>query len=91
MSEFPATLTEMETMLKRVEEQARAGVKLMAWHIDPSLLLPKHQQGLLTGMQRFAPHGQRRQQAETWAKENRIEYWRTRSRDWRFFTRSSLT
>ena len=99
MPEFSAKLTEMDTLLKKVEEKARAGVtkeeafafaleleqselntiyrdlvlmgraavKLMARHVDESLSLPKHQEGLVEGMRRFIPHSPTRQQAELWA------------------------
>jgi rubrerythrin len=104
MPEFPAKLTEMDALLKRVEEKARIGVtkdeaftlaleleqselntiyrdlvlmgraavKLMARHVDQSLSLPKHQQDLLEGLKRFVPSDAVRQQAETWAKANRV-------------------
>jgi hypothetical protein len=104
MPEFPAKLTEMDALLKRVEEKARIGVsedeafalaleleqselntiyrdlvlmgraavKLMARHVDQSLSLPKHQQDLLTGIKRFAPSAAIQQQAEAWAKTNRV-------------------
>lgn len=104
MPEFPAKLTEMEALLKRVEEQAklgvtkegafamaleleqselntiyrdlvlmgRAAVKLMARHMDESLSLPKHQQGLVEGMKRFVPAGPIRQQAEAWASQHHM-------------------
>jgi hypothetical protein len=102
MPEFPAKLTEMDALLKRVEEKAklgvtkdeafalalemeqselniiyrdlvlmgRAAVKLMARHMDESLSLPKHQQGLVEGMRRFVPTSAARQQAEAWAGQN---------------------
>src|SRR5262249_40908921 len=104
MPEFPAKLTEMDTMLKKVEEKARTGVtkeeafalaleleqselntiyrdlvlmgraavKLMARHIDESLSLPKHQQGLVEGMRRFIPNSPTRQQAELWAGQHHM-------------------
>src|SRR5215471_761684 len=104
MPEFPAKLTEMDTMLKRVEEKARTGVtkeeafalaleleqselntiyrdlvlmgraavKLMARHVDQSLSLPKHQQGLVEGMRRFVPAETVRQQAEAWAAQHHM-------------------
>lgn len=104
MPEFSAKLAEMDALLTRIEEKARArvskdeaftlaieleqselntiyrdlvlmgraAVKLMARHMDQSLSLPKHQQDLLTGIQRFTLNEQLRRQAETWAKENRI-------------------
>jgi rubrerythrin len=102
MPEFPAKLTEMDALLKPVEEKAklgvtkdeafalafemeqselntiyrdlvlmgRAAVKLMARHMDESLSLPKHQQGLVEGMRRFVPTSAARQQAEAWAGQN---------------------
>jgi len=47
----------------------RAAVKLMARHMDESLSLPKHQQGLVEGVQRFLPQGEVRQRAEAWARQ----------------------
>jgi hypothetical protein len=99
MPEFAAKLTEMDTMLKQVEEKARTGVtkdeafalaleleqselntiyrdlvlmgraavKLMARHVDDSLSLPKHQEGLVEGMRRFIPKSSTCQEAEAWA------------------------
>ncbi len=104
MPEFPAKLTEMDTLLKLVEEKAhtgvtkdeafelalqleqselntiyrdlvlmgRAAVKLMARHLDESLSLPKHQQGLLEGAKRFLPSGEVRQWAEAWATQHHM-------------------
>ena len=101
MPEFSAKLTEMDAMLKRVEEKARTGVtkdeafalaleleqselntiyrdlvlmgraavKLMARHMDESLSLPKHQEGLVEGMRRLIPNSPTRQQAELWADQ----------------------
>ncbi|MGE4092750.1 MAG: ferritin family protein [Candidatus Binatia bacterium] len=106
MPEFPAKLGEMEVLLKRVEEQARAGVtkeealglaleleqseldtiyrdlvlmgraavKLMARHMDASLSLPAHQEGLLLGIRRFMPAGSPvREQAEAWAAQHHLQ------------------
>ncbi|HXG19192.1 MAG TPA: hypothetical protein VNN62_08990 [Methylomirabilota bacterium] len=64
--------SELNTIYRDLVLMGRAAVKLMARHMDQSLSLPKHQQDLLTGIQRFAPTEQLRQQAETWAKENRV-------------------
>jgi hypothetical protein len=104
MPEFPAKLTEMDAMLKRVEEKARAGVtkeeafalaleleqselntiyrdlvlmgraavKLMARHMDDSLSLPKHQEGLVEGMRRLIPDSPTRQQAELWVGQHHM-------------------
>jgi hypothetical protein len=104
MPEFSAKLTDMDALLKRVEEKAklgvtkeeafalaleleqselntiyrdlvlmgRAAVKLMARHMDQSLSLPKHQQGLLEGMRRFVPAEPIRQQAEAWAAQHHM-------------------
>jgi hypothetical protein len=101
MPEFSAKLTEMDVLLKQVEEKARAGVtkeeafalaleleqselntiyrdlvlmgraavKLMARHVDESLSLPKHQEGLVEGMRRFIPQSPTRQQAELWVSQ----------------------
>jgi rubrerythrin len=104
MPEFPAKLTEMDALLKQVEEKARAGVtkeeafalaleleqselntiyrdlvlmgraavKLMARHVDESLSLPKHQEGLVEGMRRFIPQSPTRQQAELWVSQHHM-------------------
>jgi hypothetical protein len=104
MPEFPAKLSEMDALLKMVEEKARTGVtkeeafdlalqleqselntiyrdlvlmgraavKLMARHMDESLSLPKHQQGLVEGVRRFLPPGEVRQRAEAWAQQYRM-------------------
>lgn len=65
--------SELNTIYRDLVLMGRAAVKLMARHMDKSLSLPKHQQDLLTGIQRFAPTESVRQQAETWAKRNRLE------------------
>ena len=110
MPEFPAKLSEMDVMLKMVEEKTRTGVtkeeafdlalqleqselntiyrdlvlmgraavKLMARHMDESLSLPKHQQGLVEGIQRFLPQGEVRQRAEAWAAQHHMGMVRTR-------------
>lgn len=65
--------SELNTIYRDLVLMGRAAVKLMARHMDQSLSLPKHQQDLLTGIQRFAPTDATRQKAETWAKQNRIE------------------
>ena len=104
MPEFSAKLTEMDALLKQVEEKARAGVtkeeafalaleleqselntiyrdlvlmgraavKLMARHVDESLSLPKHQEGLVEGMRRFIPRSPTRQQAELWVSQHHM-------------------
>jgi hypothetical protein len=104
MPEFPVKLTEMDALLKKVEEKAqlgvtkeeafalalelekselntiyrdlvlmgRAAVKLMARHMDQSLSLPKHQQGLVEGIKRFAPTGPIRQEVEAWVEQHHM-------------------
>jgi hypothetical protein len=104
MPEFSAKLTEMDALLKKVEEKARAGVtkeeafalaleleqselntiyrdlvlmgraavKLMARHVDESLSLPKHQEGLVEGMRRLIPQSPTRQQAEQWVSQHHM-------------------
>jgi hypothetical protein len=44
----------------------------MARHIDESLSLPKHQEGLVEGMRRFIPQSPTRQQAELWAGQHHM-------------------
>jgi hypothetical protein len=56
----------------------RAAVKLMARHMDESLSLPKHQQGLVEGVKRFLPHGEVRQRAEQWATQHHMGMMGTR-------------
>lgn len=64
--------SELNTIYRDLVLMGRAAVKLMARHVDQSLSLPKHQQDLLTGIQRFTPADQIRQQAETWVQAHRI-------------------
>ena len=64
--------SELNTIYRDLVLMGRAAVKLMARHMDQSLSLPKHQQGLLEGMKRFVPSATVIQRAETWAKENRV-------------------
>lgn len=64
--------SELDTIYRDLVLMGRAAVKLMARHLDQSLSLPKHQKNLLVGVQRFAPSDSIRQQAETWAKDNRV-------------------
>jgi hypothetical protein len=56
----------------------RAAVKLMARHMDESLSLPKHQQGLMEGVKRFLSAGEVRQRAEAWAAQHHMGPARTR-------------
>jgi hypothetical protein len=65
--------SELNTIYRDLVLMGRAAVKLMARHMDQSLSLPKHQQDLLAGIKRFTPTESVRQQAETWAKQNRLE------------------
>lgn len=64
--------SELNTIYRDLVLMGRAAVKLMARHMDQSLSLPKHQKDLLEGVQRFAPSDTIRQQADKWAKENRV-------------------
>ncbi len=64
--------SELNTIYRDLVLMGRAAVKLMARHMDQSLSLPKHQRGLIEGMKRFMPSNTVLQQAEAWAKENRI-------------------
>jgi hypothetical protein len=61
--------SELNTIYRDLVLMGRAAVKLMARHMDESLSLPKHQQGLLEGVKRFLPTGSVRQRAETWAAQ----------------------
>jgi hypothetical protein len=42
----------------------------MARHLDASLSLPRHQQGLLEGVKRLVPSGPVRQRAGAWAAQH---------------------
>jgi hypothetical protein len=64
--------SELNTIYRDLVLMGRAAVKLMARHMDQSLSLPKHQQGLIDGMKRFTPSPAVLQEAEAWAKDNRI-------------------
>jgi hypothetical protein len=64
--------SELNTIYRDLVLMGRAAVKLMARQVDQSLSLPKHQQDLLEGMKRFVPSEAVRQQAEAWAKANRV-------------------
>lgn len=61
--------SELNTIYRDLVLMGRAAVKLMARHIDESLSLPKHQQGLVEGLRRFLPSSPVRQQAEVWAHQ----------------------
>ena len=61
--------SELNTIYRDLVLMGRAAVKLMARHMDESLSLPKHQQGLVEGVKRFLPTGPVRQRAETWATQ----------------------
>jgi hypothetical protein len=61
--------SELNTIYRDLVLMGRAAVKLMARHLDQSLSLPKHQEGLLEGIKRFAPQGPLRQQAEAWVAQ----------------------
>lgn len=61
--------SELNTIYRDLVLMGRAAVKLMARHIDESLSLPKHQQGLVEGVRRFVPSSAVRQQAEAWARQ----------------------
>lgn len=50
--------SELNTIYLDLVLMGRAAAKLMARHMDESLSLTKHQQGLLTGAQRFLPSGE---------------------------------
>jgi hypothetical protein len=58
--------SELNTIYRDLVLMGRAAVKLMARHMDESLSLPKHQQDLLEGVNRFHPSAAVRQQAEAW-------------------------
>jgi hypothetical protein len=59
--------SEMNTIYRDLVLMGRAAVKLMARHMDESLSLPKHQQGLVEGTKRFATSNEVRQKAEALA------------------------
>jgi rubrerythrin len=64
--------SELNTIYRDLVLMGRAAVKLMARHMDQSLSLPKHQQGLLEGVKRFVPTGPTRQQAEAWVAQHHM-------------------
>ena len=47
--------SELNTIYRDLVLMGRAAVKLMARHMDDSLSLPKHQEGLVEGMRRLIP------------------------------------
>jgi hypothetical protein len=62
--------SELNTIYRDLVLMGRAAVKLMARHMDESLSLSKHQQGLLEGVKRFLPSAAVRQRAEAWATQH---------------------
>jgi hypothetical protein len=58
--------SEMNTIYRDLVLMGREAVKLLARHMDESLSLPRHQQGLVEGAKRFAL-GEVRQKVEAWA------------------------
>jgi hypothetical protein len=64
--------SELNTIYRDLVLMGRAAVKLMARHLDESLSLSKHQQGLLEGAKRFLPTGPVRQQLEAWATHHHM-------------------
>ncbi len=63
--------SELNTIYRDLVIMGRTAVKLMARHMDESLSLPKHQQGLVQGMRRFMPDSTLVREAETWLAEHR--------------------
>ena len=61
--------SELDTVYRDLVLMGRAAVKLMARHMDESLSLSKHQQGLIEGAKRFVPGGQVHQQVEAWVAQ----------------------
>jgi hypothetical protein len=64
--------SELNTIYRDLVLMGRAAVKLMSRHLDESLSLSKHQQGLLEGAKRFLPTGPVRQQLEAWATHHHM-------------------
>ncbi|MGE0824862.1 MAG: hypothetical protein AB7G75_08675 [Candidatus Binatia bacterium] len=65
--------SELNTIYRDLVLMGRAAVKLMARHMDASLSLPAHQEGLLLGIRRFMPAGSPvREQAEAWATQHHM-------------------
>ena len=58
--------SELDTMYRDLILMGRPVVQLRARHLDESLSLLEHQQGLLEGMRRLIPKSPIRQQAELW-------------------------
>jgi hypothetical protein len=69
--------SELNTIYRDLVLMGRAAVKLMARHLDESLSLRKHQQGLLEGIKRFAPDSPLRQEAEAWIAQHHM-HWKAR-------------
>ena len=59
--------SEMNVIYRDLVLMGREAVKLLARHMDESLSLPKHQQGLVEGTKRFALSDTVRQKVEAWA------------------------
>jgi hypothetical protein len=64
--------SELNTIYRDLVLMGRAAVKLMARHMDQSLSLPTHQQGLVEGMKRFVPTSPAYQQAQAWAAQHHM-------------------
>jgi hypothetical protein len=64
--------SELNTIYRDLVLMGRAAVKLMARHMDESLSLPKHQQGLVEGVKRFRPSEEIRQRAEAWVTQHHM-------------------
>jgi hypothetical protein len=61
--------SELDAIYRDLAPLGRIAVKLMTQHLEESLALPSHQQGLLEGVKRFLPSGPVREKVEKWATQ----------------------
>lgn len=59
--------SEINTIYRDLVLMGWRAIKLLATHVDESLSLPKHQQGLIEGAKRFAGSDEVRRKVEEWA------------------------
>jgi hypothetical protein len=62
--------SELNTIYRDLVLMGRAAVKLMARHVDSSLALSSHQEGLLQGIRRFVSSGPLLERAEAWGQQH---------------------
>jgi hypothetical protein len=69
---FELERSELNTVYRDLVLMGRAAAKLMARHMDRSLAIGEHQQGLLIGVKRFLPASPIQQQIETWMGQHGV-------------------